>query len=174
MKTRDLVLMAMYTAMFVVLEVVVGYFNILKMPQGGSVGVSAVVVMLAAYTLGFWKGFTVGFLGTLITGIFDPFWIVSWVQFFFDYPLAFASYAFCALIPNYKKGNVILPFGVLLGGFMRFMSHNIAGWFFFADGYPDNVLMGVMGYNATYMIPTVALTFVLLMAILPRVQTRFK
>ena len=170
MKTRDLVLMAMYTAMFVVLEYLSTVMPILKMPQGGSIGLAGVAVMLAAYQMGFIKGFLVGVLGIFVSGMFDPLYIYHWAQVIFDYPLAYGIYAICALVPNIKTKGYILPIGVIVANFARFMSHNIGGWIFFADGYPGNVLWGVVGYNATYMIPTTIVTFILVMILIQRIK----
>lgn len=170
MKTRDLVLMAMYSAMFVVLDYLSSVLPILDMPQGGSVGLAGIAVMLAAYQFGFVKGFFVGVVGVVVSALFSPWYMLHWAQVLLDYPIAFGGYALCALIPNTKVKGLTLPLGVLLGNFARFMAHNIGGWIFFADGYPGNVLWGVSGYNATYMIPTTIVTFIAVMILIQRLK----
>ncbi|NLW15777.1 MAG: hypothetical protein GX038_05955, partial [Erysipelothrix sp.] len=58
-KTRDLTLMAVYIALYVVLEWATGFIPILSMPQGGKVGISAIPLILASYQLGVRKGLVV-------------------------------------------------------------------------------------------------------------------
>lgn len=170
MKTRDLVLMAMYTAMFVVLEYISAVVPILQMPQGGSVSLSGIAIMMAAYFLGFKKGLVVAVVGVVVTAMFDPITVYHWSQVFIDYPLAFGGYAFCALVPNLKVKNLTLPMGVLLGNAIRFMAHNLSGWIFFAEWYPGDVLWGVVLYNATYMIPTTIVGFIVMTILYPRLK----
>lgn len=170
MKTRDLVLIAMFSAMYVVLEYFSTVVPLLPMPQGGSIGLSGIAIMMAAYTMGFGKGLIVALLGVGVSALFDPWTIYHWVQIFFDYPLAYGAYAFCVFVPTLNYKNFSLPFGVLFANFIRFMAHNLSGWIFFAEFYPNNMIWEVMVYNATYMVPTAIFGFIIMGILLPRLK----
>ena len=47
--TKDLVYMALYAALFIVLDVAVNTLGILQMPNGGSLGVSVIPLLMASY-----------------------------------------------------------------------------------------------------------------------------
>ena len=51
-KTRDLVYMALYAALFIALDQI----TLFRMPQGGSINLSSVALLLASYHFGWKKG----------------------------------------------------------------------------------------------------------------------
>ena len=63
--TKDLVYMALYAALFIVLDVAVNTLGILQMPNGGSHGVSVIPLLMASYHLGWQKGTVVAVLSIL-------------------------------------------------------------------------------------------------------------
>ena len=72
-----------------------------------------------------------------------------------------------------KAGGLVLPLGVIFSNFLRFMCHNIAGWVFFAEYYPGDVLWGVMAYNAVYMVPTMIVSFIIVTLVRPKLEKNF-
>ncbi len=64
--TRDLVLLAMYAALFIAVELIQNQFGLFKMPQGGSLGVSSIILLLASYLLGYQKGLIISLLSILL------------------------------------------------------------------------------------------------------------
>ena len=173
MKTKDLVLISFYSALFGVLEYVTVTFGFLKMPQGGSISLSIIVLIIASYHLGVKKSLMVVGVSFVIMFLIEPPFIVNWIQFLADYILAFAVYAFACCFRDIKVGNVSIPTGVIVTTFLGFMAHNIAGWFFFAEYYPGDVLWGVSIYNATYMLPTMILSTLTVMVVKPRLEKEF-
>ena len=175
MKTRDLVFVAMFAALYTVLEYLSNTLSILQMPQGGSVGLSAIAILLASYLLGFKKGLIVSLLGVSVGLMLKPpKEIFHWAQFLLDYILAFNVYAVSVFVPSLNLKGVEFPIGTLVGDVLRFFVANLAGWIFFSMYYEGNVLFGVMAYNATYIIPTAILNFVFVMALLPRLRPFLK
>ena len=59
LKTRDLVYMALYAALFVVLDYLTNALNLFRMPQGGSLSFATVALLIASYHLGWKKGLVV-------------------------------------------------------------------------------------------------------------------
>lgn len=170
MRTRDVVRIAMYVALFSVLEVVSNTFPLFKMPQGGSLSLGPIALVMASYALGWKLGFITTFISFLVMMVIpgDQIVIYNLIQFLCDYLFAYGAYALVALMKDVKIGDVMLPFGIFVASFVRFMFHNVAGWMFFSEYYPGNVLWGVMAYNAYYMIPTALVTFIVVLIIKPR------
>lgn len=170
MRTRDVVRIAMYVALFSVLEVVSNTFPLFKMPQGGSLSLGPIALVMAGYALGWKLGLITTFISFLIMMIIpgDQIVIYNLIQFLCDYLFAYSSYALVALMPDLKFGHNKLPLGIFVASFVRFMFHNISGWMFFSEFYPGDVFSGVMLYNALYMIPTALVTFIVVTIIKPR------
>lgn len=174
MKTKDLVLMAMFVALYAVLEYMKVAFGFFSLPQGGSISPAAVPLILASYLLGFKKGLLVTLVSVLVGFMIEPPYILHPAQVFLDYFAGYAAYSLAVLIPSLKIKNLSFPVGTLVSDFVRFMASNLSGWIFFSEGYPGNVLFGVMGYNATYMLPVMLINFVLVFFILPRLKPLIK
>lgn len=152
-KTRDLVMLAVYAALFITIELVQNQFGLFKMPNGGSLSVSAVVLLLASYHLGYKKGIAISLISVIlqfITG--DMFLGTGIFGFFLDYVLAYGIYGIASIFPNYKY----LYTGVIITNLIRYISSTISGMIF----YKTN-LIGSLSYNATYMIPTTLIAIVL-------------
>ena len=173
MKTKDLVSMAMYIALFAVLEKMMMTFPLFKMASGGRLSLSVIPLIIASYHLGVGKAGLIALISVGIKGVMKPFYIVHPLQFLFDYPVAYMVYALSVKAKDVKLNGMTLPMGVILTNFLRFMSHNLAGWFFFAEGYPNNVFAGVMAYNLTYMLPTLIISFIVVMLVKPRIESQF-
>jgi thiamine transporter len=62
MSTRDLVKMSAYLAMFIVLDYLSNMIGIFRMPQGGTLGLGVIALLLASYDLGWKKGVAGGLL----------------------------------------------------------------------------------------------------------------
>ena len=170
MKTKDLVLIAMYATLFTVLEYVSVTFGLLKMPQGGSISISAVALIIASYHLGFKKSLIVSAISIIIMLLITPPYFLTVGQFMADYVFSYMSYSTAVLFKDLRFGDKIFPTGAIMSNVLRFMWHNIAGWLFFASYYEGNVLTGVMLYNASYMVPTMIISAVLVLLIRPKLK----
>ena len=168
MKTKDLVFMAMYVAMFAVLEYLGRTLAILQMPMGGSLSLSAIPLIMASYHFGFKRSLIVVLMSLIIKFMMKAPTIYHPVQFLMDYFVAYGAYSLAVLVKDIQVKNVSLPMGVLLANFVRFMAHNVAGWVFFAEFYPGNVFWGVVVYNTPYMLATALVSMVFITIIKPR------
>lgn len=152
--TRDLVLLAMYAALFMAVELIQNQFGLFKMPQGGSLGVSSIILLLASYQLGVQKGVAISLLSILLQFLTGKMYLETGpIGFFLDYVLAFGIYGIASLFPNIKW----FYSGVLITNTIRLVASTISGSLFYGlTLWPSFV------YNATYMIPTmiVGLIFV--------------
>ena len=159
--TKDLVYMALYAALFIVLDVAVNMLGILQMPNGGSLGVSVIPLLMASYHLGWQKGTVVAVLSILLQYVTGPMYTPDLVGFLLDYFFAFSVYGLASLFPNYKW----FYSGVLVTNLVRLICSTLSGILVW-----ETAPWASLVYNATYMIPTAILCLVLLPLVMPRIK----
>ena len=159
--TKDLVYMALYAALFIVLDVAVNTLGILQMPNGGSLGVSVIPLLMASYHVGWQKGTVVAVLSILLQYVTGPMYTPDLVGFLLDYFFAFSVYGLASLFPNYKW----FYSGVLVTNLVRLICSTLSGILVW-----ETAPWASLVYNATYMIPTTILCLVLLPLVMPRIK----
>lgn len=159
--TKDLVYMALYAALFIVLDVAVNTLGILQMPNGGSLGVSVIPLLMASYHLSWQKGTVVAVLSILLQYVTGPMYTPDLIGFLLDYFFAFSVYGLASLFPNYKW----FYSGVLITNLVRLISSTLSGILVW-----ETAPWASLVYNATYMIPTTILCLVLLPLVMPRIK----
>ncbi len=159
--TKDLVYMALYAALFIVLDVAVNTLGILQMPNGGSLGVSVIPLLMASYHLGWQKGTVVAVLSILLQYVTGPMYTPDLIGFLLDYFVALSVYGLASLFPNYKW----FYSGVLITNLVRLISSTLSGILVW-----ETAPWASLVYNATYMIPTTILCLVLLPLVMPRIK----
>ena len=144
-KTRTLTLMALYCALFVVLDRVSDALNLFQMASGGKLNFGPIALLVCSYHLGYRNGLIVGVTSVFLQLVIGS---VSWyglASFLLDYLIAYAAYGIASLFPNYK----LFYSGVLATSLIRLLSSTLAGTIVW-----ETPLWGSLVYNASYMIPT--------------------
>mgnify|MGYP000579806932 FL=1 len=165
LSVRDVVLMAFYVALFMVLDTFINTMPILQMPNGGSLGVSTLALLIASYHLGWQKGLFVAVVAVFAQFITGPMYTPTLIGFLLDYLLAFAAYGLASLFPNFGY----FYSGVLVTNAIRFICSTISGvvvW--------ETPLWGSITYQATYMIPTFILGIVLVPLMMKLLEPHMK
>ena len=167
----DLTFMAMYLALFFVFDWLGNTLHLLQMPEGGSLGIGIIPLLLCSYHLGWKKGTMVALLSVLLMFMTGRVYIIQnsdgyapWqiaIQFLMEYPVAFGIYGLASLFPNYGK----FYSGVAITNLIRLILHVLAGVWFWATPW-----WGSFTYNAWYMIPTMLLCLVVIPVLLDRLQ----
>lgn len=150
---RELVLMAFYVALFMVLDTFVNTLPLFQMPNGGSLGLSTIPLLMASYQLGWKKGTVVAILSVFAQFVTGPMYTPNLFGFLLDYFIAFSVYGLADLFPNFGY----FYSGILVTNVVRFLSSVISGivcW--------ETPLWASITYNASYMIPTLILGLVLI------------
>jgi len=135
-------------SMVVALSIVLSFIKIYQLPQGGSITAGSMVPLL---WIALRRGPRIGVFTCLIYGLvqfmLNP-WIVSPIQVFLDYPLAFGLLGLSGLFQNYPL------VGVGLGISGRFISHVLSGVVFFSEYAPPGVspLIYSAVYNGSYLL----------------------
>lgn len=151
-KIKGLVYIALYGALFVVLDFIANTFNLFVMPQGGRLALGTIALILSSYHLGWKKGVVVCVVAVilmLVTGSVNYYGMFS---FLFDYLLAYAVYGLSSLFPNYKK----LYCGIIVTSLIRLAFSTISGivvW--------ETPFWGSLSYNASYIIPTMIMDLII-------------
>ncbi len=142
-------------ALIVALSYVFAQLRLFRMPQGGSVTLTMVPLVVLALRRGAGPAVAAGaILGTL--RLMDGY-VLHFAQLLLDYPLPFALVGLAGLFPGH-------PFyGILLAGAARYSCHVISGAVFFAAYAPEamNPWIYSLGYNASFLVPELILTAVL-------------
>lgn len=148
---KDLCFMAFYVALFMVLDSFVNVLQIFQMPNGGSLGVSTIALLMASYHLGWQKGLAVSVLSVFAQFITGPMYTPDILGFVLDYFLAFSVYGLASLFPNFGW----FYSGVFVTNLVRFVCSTISGVIIW-----DTALWGSILYQCSYMIPTLILTLI--------------
>ena len=144
-------------------------FIAFSMPQGGSVSLALIPILLMAFRRGVSAGVLTGLVVGLLQVVSGRIYIVplsftfAFTQVTLDYVVAFASVGFAGLMrssyfKHLREGNVgkmigAIVIGVFIGSALRYIIHVIVGVWFFGEFAEGNVLIYSLIYNATYMLP---------------------
>ena len=165
LSVKDLVLMAFYVALFMVLDMFINTLGFLQMPQGGSLGVYTIALLLASYHLGWKKGTVVAIVSVFCQFVTGRMYLLGFTQFLLDYFIAFSVYGLACLFPNYKY----FYSGVLITNLIRFLSSTISGVVFYKTTW-----MGSIIYQAWYMVPTTIIGLILVPLLMESLAPRIK
>ena len=143
--TKTLTIMAIYCAVFVILDRLSDALNLSQMANGGKLNLGPIALLMCSYHLGWKNGLLVG-----ITSVFLQLAVGSvkfygiW-SFLLDYLIAYAVYGLASLFPDYKY----FYSGVLITSVLRLLSSTLSGTLLW-----ETPLWASLAYNASYMIPT--------------------
>jgi len=155
------------SALAAALAIALSYLRLWRMPQGGSITLENVPILIFALRWGLKAGTGAGAVAGLLQLILAGY-VVHPLQALLDYPLAFAALGFAALAPS------PLWLGLATGTFLRFACHVLSGVIFFASYAPEgtNVWLYSAVYNGSYMLPNLGLTIILTYILWPRIKER--
>lgn len=167
MKNKKVLLM-MEIAIFAALGFVLDFISF-RMPQGGSVSLVMIPIILIAFRRGTGAGVLTGILVGLLQ-IVSGFISVAPLSFGFvvmqvilDYLLAYGVVGLAGVMrtkymqhaQSKQTGKMLtaIVVGVLVASALRYLVHVVTGILFFGMFAEGNVVIYSMVYNATYMIP---------------------
>ncbi|ROR28244.1 thiamine transporter [Mobilisporobacter senegalensis] len=157
MNTKQLV----FASMALALATITSFIKLASLPFGGSITLfSMFFICFIGYLYGPKIGLTTGIAYGILQLIVDPYIYHPW-QLILDYPLAFGALGLSGL---FYKSNYGLVKGCIVGILGRYLFHVISGYIFFGSYAPENMnsLIYTLGYNATYIIPELIATVIIL------------
>lgn len=164
-KTRKIVLMAFYIALFMVLDYLTTALPLLKMPQGGSIGLGTVALLMASYHLGWKDGLVVAILSVFMQFITGPMYTPDLVGFTMDYLLAFGIYGIASIFPNISY----FYSGIVVTNVIRYLLHVVSGVIVWGVDW-----WGSFVYNFYYMLATMILGIVLVPILMKALKPMMK
>lgn len=149
------------------LSFVLDNLTLFKMPQGGSVTLSMLPIILMAYRWGISGGLLTGLISGLLQAVMGGY-IIHPVQGALDYFIAYTVVGLAASTHGWliksklaeHKGQMAAAIivGTTLGGLLRYLAHFIGGVVFFAEYAGDQpVWLYSLVYNGSFMIPSIIL-----------------
>ena len=129
-------------ALTIALCAVLHYVRIWQMPFGGSVSLEMLPLFVLALRRGVGPALVAGLLFGVVDYFLEPF-VVHWVQFFLDYPIAFTAVGLAGLwAPLWRRFwdarqfhlalGIAMPLAVVTGSLARYVAHFVSGVVFFA------------------------------------------
>ncbi len=173
MKVKDLSFIAIYAALSLVFEVMSKMIPIFQMPQGGSVNLGVVVVLVASFHLSWKKGMLVGVLWWLLGFLLGMnAWYLNPMQYALDYLIPVMVCGAAAFFPKVGKDNILIGVGCAM--VLRFISFLLSGVYYWP---PEAEVAGSMAawvyswsYNIGYNLVTLIVAFVLVPLCIKRLQ----
>lgn len=162
-----------YGAICVSLAYVLSFIKIVELPFGGSVTAASMLPILAyGYMAGPFYGTLAGLVYFLLQ-LTQPIYVLSPLQFVFDYVLPFTVLGTLSGCIKTKHPNLNLYSGFTLAVFARYVCHVLAGYLFWRDTFPadTNPLVYTCVYNAFVFID--ALPCFILISV-PKIKRLFK
>lgn len=167
-KTRKLTEIAVAVAMAVVCSLI----KVWEMPQGGSVALTMIPILLIAIRSGWVAGCSAGaiygVLSLLIAGVvYHP------MSILLDYVLAFGLLGVAGFFKKTLPGIIS---GCTVGVAGRFVSSLVSGAVLFAEYAPEgqNPWIYSLTYQATYMVPEFILTMTVLILLFLKARRLFE
>jgi len=172
---RERMVVMVEVGLTVALATVLGFLKLWEMPQGGSISLSMLPLFVLALRRGPVPGIAAGALYGVVDAMLEPY-VVHWIQFLLDYPLAFAAvgiagFGAVAMSSAFKNGrpgkaSAIIVGSVALGALGRYVAHVISGAVFFAEYATGPVVAYSLAYNSFVLI-SAAVCAAAAIAILP-------
>lgn len=157
-------------AVMIALSATLSEVTLFKMPQGGSITAGSMVpILLVGLRHGPQWGFVAGLAAGGVNYLIDPYFVHP-AQVALDYPIAFAMLGLSGLAGGLSDRAAAWAGSLALGG--RFVVHVVSGAIFFAEYAPAGQSPWVYSaiYNATYMVPELVISGILLTVLLPALR----
>ncbi len=169
-KTYQIVMIAMFIALEVVLEIINSQLP--SLPQGGTLSFSICTIFLASYLMGVKEGVIVGAGSAIVLLLIGQFTFYGWWSLALDYIVPLAVCGLAGVIKNVHFKGREYPVGIFFAMFLKFISHYLSGALLFAEYAPEgqSPYFYSLWYNAYYCIPTAILCFILVTLLLPKLK----
>lgn len=151
---------------FLALGLVFLSIKIYQLPNGGSVSIAILPLLILSARWGLVYGLVACTLFGVLAAIYKPF-IVHPVQFLLDYPLAYMSICLVGAM-SWENNLKFVVIGVVISNILRLVFHVISGIIFFSMN--EKTLLAAFiysfSYNISHILPEtiIALLFSVLIA----------
>jgi len=169
---KKLIMSSLLIAIAVVLELLLKLLPA-SMPFGGNfIGLFMIPLVLVGFMFGLKYGLLAGAVYGIIEIMFAPAgYIVGW-SFLLDYLIGFTAFGLTGLFKNKLNDYRYIIIGILIAGFVRYLSLSIAGVVFWSEvANFDAFKFSFITYNLGYNLSTTLITLFVVLLISKRVYT---
>ncbi|HEL9599251.1 TPA: energy-coupled thiamine transporter ThiT [Streptococcus suis] len=169
-------------AIFSAIALVFDKFPLFTMPQGGSVSLVMLPILLVALRHGLMTSLLIGgIVGTI--QLFYGGYFLNIFQVFLDYALSYAGIGLAGLLAplltkqkDLRQAALIISLSGLLGGSIRLLATFLSGIIFYADYAPAGtpVWLYSFTYNISYILPSSIIACFLLILLFKAQPNFFK
>lgn len=173
-KTQKLILISIYVALSIALDITKEFMPFLNMPSGGSVNIALIPIALSSFHLGNRSGILVGLLWFTISSLIGlNKYFVSFGQIIFDYIIPSIILGASAIF--YKKRKFIeVEMGILLMMIIRTFSIVLSGAVYWFDSSTASGSYEAWIGSIVYNLPYSLATLVMLMIVIPLLLNSLK
>lgn len=171
--TEQITEIALLLSMALVIEII--FKALPSQPQGGSISVSLLPLVVIAWRHGVKVGLFGGVVFSMLNLLLNPV-IYHWASLFLDYIFAFGAVGFAAYFAKINRQSpLFFGLALLYAGVVRFLFHLVSGAVLFGEFAPEgqNVWVYSFTYNITYMGPTTALILVVGIPVFLKLKDKF-
>ena len=168
-KTKDIVLIALFVALAIVLDYVKEMLPFLNMPSGGSVNIALIPVVTAAFVLGWKEGVLVGFVWWLLTFVLGMNrWFLNVPQYLLDYIVPSTIVGLSSVFYKNRKAIEAI-IGIVFTMLIRTASILISGAIYWPGDAASGsaaAWVGSVAYNMPYSLATMVMLAIIVPAVL--------
>lgn len=154
-------------AAFIAIAQILSYIRLYRFPQGGSIDLAMLPIIIYAVRWGIGWGTGAGLVYGVLQYLLGSGWSIDWTTIIMDYMLAYALLGFGAGIFSGKKYGVF--WGSISGSVFRFLAHWTVGAIVWGKWMPDEFFGITMTnpwfysllYNGSYMLCDLVLISIL-------------
>lgn len=174
--TLDVKTMA-YLSMFIALQIVLQFvFNLMPgQPQGGTISLDLLPIILASYLMGSGYGLLAGFLICILHFVLGLATFYGPWSVVLDYLIPLSIVGASSLFKNINFKKYTIYTGIIITMILKFISHYLSGAWLFAEYAPEgmNPWIYSFGYNITYCLPTLIICYIAFIYVYPRLKNIF-
>jgi thiamine transporter len=140
-------------------------------PQGGSVSLVMIPILIIAFRRGWIAGVIVGLIVGIVKLILGGY-VVHPIQLLLDYPVAYAVVGLAGLFifkqtHSMSKKITLVISGIVVGASLRLLSHFTSGVVWFGEYAPEGTPVAIYSftYNFSYLAPEALISLVIVAAL---------
>jgi thiamine transporter len=155
-------------SIFAGLALILSFVTVFKLPQGGSISLETLPIIMISIRRGILAGILTGVIFAVMAMLFAGS-IYNPIQALLDYPFAFGliglTGVFAQQIKNHHRPYLFLTLSVAVALIVRLFFHTLSGIIYFASYTPksQNVFVYSLVYNAGYLIPSSLIVLTILL-----------
>lgn len=173
-KTRDIVIISIYVALILSLDVIKTLIPFLNMPSGGSVNIALIPLAVSSFHLGIKKGLLIGFLWFVLSSIIGlNTYFISFGQIIFDYILPSVILGLSSVFYSHHK-FIEIELGIFLMMTIRTLSIIFSGAYFWYDNSLSAFSLNAWMFSISYNLPYSLVTLIMLLIIVPFILETLK